>query len=146
VVGANPGLSIEQQYTLGVQLYLKALESTLPPFIHVFAVNLVRRIQQRTPVLTRRLQNSFHVVPPNTSSDTFSYADDRGHTFSGGLQGSTGPFEAMVGTNVPYGWLIESGSSRKAPTGMVGVSVGEVRQRWLDNIRTIVESTWKGIP
>lgn len=93
------------------------------------SLELLARIARRTPVKTGRLRNSFHVVPPGSDSDSFDYEDNAGHPFSGNLTEGlpTGPFEALVGTNVLYALSIEAGHSRQAPNGMVAVSVAELR-------------------
>ena len=67
-------------------------------------LDLLRRIQQKTPVRTGRARASWHLVPPNSNQDPFlAYTDRRGHTYWGDLEGvRTGPGEAVVGSNVSY--------------------------------------------
>lgn len=62
---------------------------------------------------TGRLKNSIHTVMGG-SSDTFTFKDDSGKEFAGGLA-STGEdtHVAIVGTNVEYSAMIEFGTGQK---------------------------------
>lgn len=112
------------KYNASLDKFIKAFGVSLDEILRSEAFDLQRRIQQKTPVLTGRLRNSFHTVAPGFS-DTFAYRDNRGGAFDGSLSVKAGPSEAIVGTNVPYAIHIEAGGSRKAPEGMVAVSVRE---------------------
>ena len=91
-----------------------------------YVFEIFRRIQLRTPVDTGRARRSWHVVPPGTPADSFSYTDDRGTVFDGTLDSvSTGPNEWVVGSNVPYMIALEAGHSRQSPQGMVAITIAE---------------------
>lgn len=109
------------------------------------AFELLARIAKRTPVRTGRLRNSFHVVPPGSDSDTYVYSDDQGHSFDGALADPhTGPFEALVGTNVIYALAIEAGHSRQAPQGMVAISVAEMSGALEAKLQAALDAAVKG--
>lgn len=115
-----------QSFVTSLELFRQLIGANADDLVMAHALDLQARIQMRCPVLTGRLRNSFHVIPPNTSGDRFRYTDSTGRSFNGALDGErTGPGEAVVGTNVPYALAIEAGGSRQAPQGMVAVSVKE---------------------
>jgi hypothetical protein len=96
------------------------------------ALELLGRIQQKTPVDTGRLRNSFHAVLPGQTDGHFRYQDNSGRSFNDplGVRAQRDVvqqlYEAIVGTDVVYGPIIEAGHSRKAPSGMVSISVAEM--------------------
>jgi hypothetical protein len=47
----------------------------------------------------------------------------------------TSPYEAIVGTNVHYAVLVESGTRRMAPRGMFRLGIAEIRGQLEQNIR-----------
>ena len=125
------GLRVELDtaaFRAGLARFWQRFGGTLTPLVTAHALDLQRRIQLRTPVRTSRLRNSIHTVPPNSRGDGFAYGDNTGRQFNGALNRGavmTGPYEAIVGTNVEYALAIEAGHSRQAPHGMFAVSVRE---------------------
>lgn len=92
-----------------------------------YTLELLSRIQNKTPVRTGRARASWHAVLPD-KTDTFSYTDNQGHGFDGTLQGvKTGQWDTMVGSNVDYMIFLEAGHSRQAPNGMVALSLLELK-------------------
>jgi hypothetical protein len=107
--------------------FLEVLQRDASQTVRTVALELLRRIQMRTPVDTGRCKNSFHMVQPGTPVDVFAYADNHGKGFDGSLSdASTGDTEAVVGTDVEYAIFLERGHSRQAPYGMVALSVAEL--------------------
>ena len=169
------------QFDAAFQRYLKLASDDVEYAVSKTALQLLERIQMKTPVDTGRLRASFHAVLPGQGAvsgtgqgsavaDRYLYTDRFGRTFDGSLgvkarnvdltrswgtalagyaQGSLTPtsiipaslggafqsagenttvgvVEAWVGTNVEYAIYIEAGHSRKAPQGMVAISVAEM--------------------
>lgn len=120
-----------ERFNESLKEYVNVFRRDLEETIRVVSLELLSRIQRRTPVATGRLRNSFHAVMPG-ETDTYVYADNRGRTFWGALdehshaQDDNEVIEAVVGTNVPYALFIEAGHSRQAPNGMVAISRAEM--------------------
>jgi len=108
--------------------WAEALGRDVQDAVVTVSLELLARIQMRTPVDTGRARNSWHVVLPG-QPDSYTYTDSHGQSFDGMLRTITppGPFQAVVGTNVAYMVYLEAGSSRQAPAGMVSVSLVEMR-------------------
>jgi hypothetical protein len=112
--------------------YLSAVQPNVRDTVIKTALELLNRIQQKTPVDTGRLRNSFHAVLPGQTDTGFRYTDDHGKSFNDPLRMTaqlnilTGVYEAIVGTDVKYGPVIEAGHSKQAPSGMVSISVAEM--------------------
>jgi len=127
----RPSVRAVQNATVEAERFVAALAifhdlvgGNVDRLVTAHALDYQMRVQMRTPVRTGRLRNSIHTVPPN-SSDTFSYRDNTGRSFSGALGVRTGPGEAVVGTNVEYAAAIEAGWSRQAPSGMFALAFKE---------------------
>jgi len=122
---------------IGVSVALDALDAAMEAHVQEtfqdaedmigsLALELLGRIQARTPVDTGRALNSWHAVMPG-ESDAYTYKDGNGKSFDGSIGVTAGPLEAWVGSNVDYMIYLEVGHSRQAPAGMVAVSVLELR-------------------
>lgn len=133
------------RWNVAVGRFIQVFGGNMHRIVSAHALDLLSRIQARTPVDTGRLRNSFHVIMPNSSFDRFAYTDRTGRGFDGSLDGATtGPFEAGVGSNVEYGPRIESGSSKQAPHGMVAVSVREKSLELENEVARELGQAWQG--
>lgn len=142
---AAGSVSIETEGLKRVLRTLNDLGILMQKDVLAFATELDRRIAMKTPVDTGRARASWHVVPPGTESDQFSYQDLHGKTFDGSLAGaSTGPMEAIVGTNVNYMLYLEAGHSRQAPQGMIALSLQELHGALHNMILDTVNKAVKG--
>jgi hypothetical protein len=130
-----------EQFVAAIQHFHDVMRGDVERILVAHALDLQARIQRRTPVLTGRLRNSIHTVPPN-SSDRFRYTDNSGKSFNGSLGVSTGPGEVIVGTNVEYAPVIEAGRSRQAPQGMFAVSLKEKTLELERAIMQRVQQLW----
>ena len=102
-----------------------------------------QRVKIRTPVRTRRLQTSIHVV--ESSPDSYPYTDDKGRSFEGALD--TTPVdddEVIVGTNVPYAIYVEGGTSKFAARGMFAVTEIETAPDLAVRMNAVPERIWRG--
>lgn len=59
-------------------------------------------------IITGRLASSIHAETEN--GKTYTYKDNKGNTFNGGLNENLGKLEAVAGTNVHYAPYIEFGT------------------------------------
>lgn len=127
------------QFNAAWARYTATVNANMAQEVTRVALDLLARIQKKTPVDTGRLRASFHAVLPG-ETDRYTYQDKEGRTFNGslGVKGDSvalgdwvlgrgdGKVGAVVGTNVDYAIYIEAGHSRKAPNGMVAISVAEL--------------------
>ena len=136
-------LSFEvERFREAIDRYVDTFKKDIEEEIRRLALSLLVRVKARTPVLTGRLQNSWHTVLPG-EHDTYVYSNNLGQTFDGsmGVSAEDGlVVEGFVGTNVPYAIYIEAGHSRKAPTGMLAISVAEMT----GELEAAVERALKG--
>ena len=124
-VRAVQGVAVEaERFVAALAAFHDLVGGNVDRLVTAHALDYQMRVQMRTPVRTGRLRNSIHTVPPN-SSDSFSYRDGTGRSYSGSLGVRTGPGEAVVGTNVEYAAAVEAGWSRQAPAGMFAVTLKE---------------------
>ncbi len=110
--------------------YVKAYPVAVRKAVETVAFKIEAGIKKRTPVDTGRLRASFHTVVQGTHPG-YAYQDKHWKWYDGTLDKvpSNDPFvvEAVVGTNVVYAEIIESGWSKKRPEGMVRVTIAEMR-------------------
>lgn len=131
------------RFNAGITRFISRFSPNVSALVRAHGLDLLARIQARTPRRTGRLANSFHMIPPNSRLFRFTYADSTGRSFEGSLEGvTTGPFEVVVGTNVEYAPAIEAGHSRQAPQGMVAVSVREKSTELEAAIAQAVRTNW----
>jgi len=118
-------------FNAAMQEYVETFRKNAEFEIQNLALELLTKVERRTPVATGRLQNSFHVIMPG-ETDSYQYEDHQGHSFDGVLHDhphaelSDTVIEAVVGSNVPYALRVEAGSSKQAPQGMMAISVAEM--------------------
>jgi hypothetical protein len=106
---AGTSISLDPKSLSKVLKRLNDIEKNLTPaprtplgdLMNITALDITREAKLRSPVDTGRLRSSIH--PKMKPSDSFSYSDNTGKTFTGGLkepveQGK----EVVVGTNVEY--------------------------------------------
>ncbi|HSE47195.1 MAG TPA: HK97 gp10 family phage protein [Gemmatimonadales bacterium] len=149
--GAQAGLRVEiesARFNAAVLGFVAATRSNMRITLTTLALDLLSRIQKRTPIKTGRLRMSFHALLPG-NTDSYTYSDFEGRRFYGVL--ATKPFahddpdlmEAVVGTNVDYAIYIEAGHSRQAPNGMVAVSLMETSGALEAAAEQAIERAWK---
>ena len=98
------------------------------------ALDLLRRIVLRTPVDTGRARGNWQTsLGPSANSQLDIFDVNGGGTISRGAAviGGAQPFGLMtIFNNVDYIRFLENGSSQQAPSGMVSVSLQEVRTQF----------------
>lgn len=94
----------------------------------------LRRLVMRTPVDTGRARGNWQVTIAEPAEGQLEVNDKEGDTtISKGLAALTGLPDAQViwiSNNVDYIELLEHGSSKQAPEGMLAITVEELRN-WL---------------
>lgn len=131
------------RFNAALTRFLQEFSGNAHSIVRAHALDLLSRIQARTPVRTGRARNSWHMIPPNSSIFRFTYADRTGRSYDGSVEGvKTGPFEAAVATNVEYMPSLEAGHSKQAPQGMVAVSAREKSVELEAEISREIGSAW----
>lgn len=129
------GLRVEvntSELNAALTRYLTTATAKVEDAVIQVALELLARIQNKTPVDTGRLRNSFHAVLPGKVDSSYRYHDDARKSFNDPLAQKaqrdvvSNIYEAIVGTAVHYALVIEAGHSRKAPSGMVAISAAEM--------------------
>jgi len=126
-----------EMFNASMKEYVETFRKNAEFEVQNLALELLGKIERRTPTVTHRLQNSFHVIMPG-ETDSYQFEDAEGHSFDGVLHDhphaelSDEVIEAVVGssgTAVPYNIIIEAGHSAKAPHGMMAISFAEMAGR-----------------
>lgn len=92
------------------------------------ALTAFGRIVLKTPVDLGRAQNAWQI---GINSEPTGENGPGIEALSGIEPGST----VNIGNNVPYIVALENGHSRQAPTGMVGVTMEEMRAEFAGNVK-----------
>jgi hypothetical protein len=127
--GQKALISIEvevDQFNKTLRQFAEKLGNATQAAVDSVTLELLNRIQSRTPVDTGRARASWHAVLDG-QSDAYMYSDDRGTSSHGTVAVDAAPFTGWVATNVPYMKLLEAGHSRQAPNGMVVIALMEMR-------------------
>lgn len=130
-------------FEAAAQAFLTALIPAVRAEQWAVAGEFAQQVKARTPVRTRRLQTSIHVV--ESSPDSYPYTDDRGRSFDGAL--TTIPVdddEVVVGTNVPYAIYVEAGTVNMAPRGMFATTEVEIAPDLAVRMNAVLERLWRG--
>jgi hypothetical protein len=98
-----------------------------------FILELATRIIQRSPVKTGFFRGNWQLGIGSTPSGTVQVNDRTGQIaisrIDAALQGlELGAPRTYLVNNTPYGPLLEMGSSRQAPSGMVRITLMEAEQ------------------
>ena len=95
------------------------------------AMEALRRIVMKTPVDTGRARGNWQVDVNNAPSSVLETTDKSGEgTIGGGVAAMAAlpPFGTIwIVNNLPYIRALENGHSGQAPTGMVSVTLAELR-------------------
>jgi len=106
---AGTSVTLDPKSLAKVMKRLRDIERNMNPtartpmgdLMNITALDITREAKARCPVDTGRLRSSIH--PKMKPSDSFSYSDNAGKTYSGGLKEPVQEGkEVVVGTNVEY--------------------------------------------
>jgi hypothetical protein len=141
---AAGSVRVEVRQLIGLLQQLQAAGVDMQQELVTYTLKLLELIQTKTPVDTGRARASWHAVLPNTSQDSFTYSDRQGKKFDGTLPNTgTGPMDTVVGSNVEYMIFLEAGHSKQAPSGMVALSLSELRGALEGRLQAVIAARSK---
>jgi len=103
------------------------------------ALSIFSRVIIRTPVLSGRLRGNWQTQLNRAPSSTLDVEDKNGAAAI--TQAGKAVSRAKLGdsiflsNNLPYAQVVEDGSSKQAPAGMVKVSIAEFQEQVKKNVR-----------
>ena len=116
-------------WTIPIDKCISNLEQQRAMVVKKIAFDLFRKVILKTPVLTGRARSNWLVSVSTPRSDTTDETDKTGMQTLSEVQGVIANWEAdsdiYLSNNLPYIYGLERGRSKKAPRGMVKISVTE---------------------
>lgn len=107
-------------------------EAKLDLAVRKISLELFSRVILKTPVLSGRLRGNWQVAVGTVPNGTLDLEDKSGTATISAATAATSGLAAgdviFLVNNLPYAQRIEDGYSKKAPAGMVGLSVQEFQQ------------------
>jgi len=117
-------------WTVPIDKCISNLEQQRAMIVKKIAFDLFRKIIFKTPVQTGRARANWLVSVVAPRSETVDETDKTGIRAIGNVQsvinGWTADSDIYLSNNLPYIYGLERGRSKKAPHGMVKISVAEV--------------------
>jgi len=116
-------------WTIPIDKCISNLEQQRAMVVKKIAFDLFRKVILKTPVLTGRARANWLVSVSTPRSDTTDETDKTGMQTLSEVQGVIANWKAdsdiYLSNNLPYIYGLERGRSKKAPRGMVKISVTE---------------------
>ena len=117
-------------WTIPIDKCISNLEQQLAMVVKKIAFDLFRKVILKTPVLTGRARANWLVSVAEPRSETVDETDKTGMKTLSEVQGVIAGWESdsdiYLSNNLPYIYGLERGRSKKAPRGMVKISIAEV--------------------
>jgi len=117
-------------WTVPIDKCISNLEQQRTMIVKKIAFDLFRKIIFKTPVLTGRARANWLVSVVAPRSETVDETDKTGMKTLSEVQGVIAGWESdsdiYMSNNLPYIYGLERGRSKKAPQGMVKISIAEV--------------------
>lgn len=118
-------------WTIPIDKCISNLEQQRAMVVKKIAFDLFRKVILKTPVLTGRARANWLVSVAEPRSETVDETDKTGIRAIGNVQsvitGWNADSDIYLSNNLPYIYGLERGRSRKkAPKGMVKISIAEV--------------------
>ena len=117
-------------WTVPIDKAIKDLDARREAIVKKIAFDLFRKIIFKTPVQTGRARANWLVSVVAPRSETVDETDKTGMKTLSEVQGVIAGWESdsdiYLSNNLPYIYGLERGRSKKAPQGMVKISVAEV--------------------
>ena len=131
------------RFAQDIQNFANKTEHKLDLLIRKIALEMFSRIVLRSPVDEGRFRGNWQVAIGSIPQGTLELNDLTGIATINKIEATTLQVEAgdviVLVNNLPYGPRLENGYSKKAPAGMVGVTVQEfqdiARQVGLEIVR-----------
>ena len=117
-------------WTVPIDKCISNLEQQRTMIVKKIAFDLFRKVIFKTPVLTGRARANWLVSVAAPRNETVDETDKTGIRAIGDVQsvitGWNADSDIYLSNNLPYIYGLERGRSKKAPRGMVKISVSEV--------------------
>lgn len=131
------------RFARDIQNFVNKTEHKLDLVIRKIALEMFSRVVLRSPVDTGRFRGNWQVAIGFIPQGTLELNDRTGAATISKIEAAALQVEAgdviVLANNLPYGPRLEDGYSRKAPAGMVGLTVQEfqdiARQVGLEIVR-----------
>lgn len=118
-------------FSLDISKWAEQTQSDIALVVRKTALDMFSRIVMRSPVDTGRFRNNWNVSIGKPVSDTNDGLDPSGGKSIGKIAGVTASYKLgdviWMSNGLPYAWRLETGWSKQAPVGMVGVTVQETQ-------------------
>jgi|TARA_R110002167_G_scaffold336609_1_gene544022 hypothetical protein len=110
------------QFSVGLKQFAKQLDLDLSTVVRKVSFDIWNDVTRLTPVDTGRARASWNITEEiaNLSTKPKNYKNQSGKGEIGSISGKR---NVMITNNVEYIELLENGSSKKAPAGMVRVAL-----------------------
>lgn len=126
-----------EQFNREVNEFAKSIGVKVSSLQKKIVLEALRRIVMKTPVDTGRARGNWQVTISSPSEKVMPNTFDKGGTET--IQKALTVIEAIppysvvwISNNVNYITFLEEGSSQQAPSGMVALTVEELRQMFKD--------------
>jgi len=117
-------------WTVPIDKCISNIEQQRTMIVKKIAFDLFRKIIFKTPVLTGRARANWLVSVAAPRNETVDETDKTGMKTLSEVQGVIAGWESdsdiYLSNNLPYIYGLERGRSKKAPRGMVKISIAEV--------------------
>jgi hypothetical protein len=123
------GVTVSNQFTLDIQRFVDKAKGNLDLVVRKVALDLFRRVIQKSPVDTGRFKGHWQVAIGSVPAGTLVVNDKAGtatmaRVTAATLQLVAGQTITLV-NNLSYARRLEYGYSKQAPGGMVRITVQE---------------------
>lgn len=119
-------------FSLNITEWAKQTTADIETVVRKTAIDMFGRIIMRSPVDTGRFRNNWYVSIGGPSSRTTENVDPSGSNAMARVAEAAARYklgDTIYMTNsLPYAWRLETGWSKQAPAGMVGITVAEFQQ------------------
>lgn len=129
-----------RDFDLQLKKSLDLAEEEIQDVIQVIAMTALRGVVLKTPVATGRARGNWIVTKTQPSNQTFKKVDKSGGPT---IEKGTAQIQSydhdkhnqiIIQNNLPYANRLENGWSKRAPQGMVAVTMNEVMQQFREVI------------
>lgn len=131
------GIKNLHEFEVDIRKFAQLIEADVLIITRRIALDLLRRIILKTPVDTGQARSNWHVGLGNPDRTVVFLDEERKlsaneaasvaiHAGTGKIN-TAGVFQTIyISNNLPYIVVLEKGSSRQSPEGMVEISIAEV--------------------
>lgn len=122
-------MAADNSFSLNISKWAAQTTSDIALTVRKTSLDMFGRIIMRSPVDTGRFRNNWYATigrPANTTTDAVSKS---GEASFERLASAVSEYKLgdtiWMSNSLPYAWKLETGWSKQAPAGMVGITVQE---------------------